>query len=333
MSHFTVAVITKGEPTTEKIEQALAPYQENNMGDCPKQYLSFHSLSEEYKEEYETGTTERVKLKDGTLVYPWNNCLYEEVSEAEYEKAKAEGKKTQRNGTYSNMTFFVEKDLAEMGAEAVKIQWKEMYATFEEYLEDYHDCTKDEETNDYGYWENPNAKWDWYQIGGRWAGRLTVLADCVNCGTGEKSWGWGNENPYETSGEYKRVDSARIKDLVFPDYQQKYEKAKRFWELIVEGQTPLNDEEKDQIKWNFYKPSYYINTYKDKETYAECEATFHTYAIIDKEGNWIAKGEMGWWGISTEKENQVVDFIKGYKKNVFDNADDNDYITIVDCHI
>ena len=332
MSHFTVAVITEGEPTYEMIEKALAPFQENNMGDCPKEYLEFHSYSKEYKEEYETGTTERVKLKDGTLVYPWNDCLYKEVTQAEYEEAKAEEKQV---NYYSHPTprYMVKQDLAEIGAEAVEIPWKMLYATFEKYLEDYHGAKKDEETNDYGYWENPNAEWDWYEIGGRWAGRLTVAKDCENCGTGTKSWGWGDVDPYETNDGYKKVDSARIKDLIFPYYQQNYEEAKRFWELIVEGQPPLNDEEKEKIKWNFYKPSYFVNTYKDKETYAECEAIFSTYAVIDKDGHWNAKGKMGWWGISNEEENQVVDYVKSYKKNVFDNAGENDYITIVDCHI
>lgn len=331
MSHFTVAVITEGKPTYEKIESALAPYQENNMEDCPKEYLTFHSLSEEYKDDYETGTSERVRLSDGTLVYPWDNCLYKEVSEAEYKEAEAEGKQT----SYSSHPdrYMVKKDFVEIGAELVNIPWKELYPTFEKYLEDYHGATRDEETNDYGYWENPNAKWDWYEVGGRWAGCLKVSADCENCGVGQKSWGWGDTDPYETSSEYKKVDSARIKDLIFPDYQQEYDKAKRFWELKVEGQAPQNEEEKEALKWDWYKPEYYKNTYKDKETYADCEATFNTYAIIDKSGKWIAKGEMGWWGISTSEENQEVDFIKNYKKNVFDNAGDNDYITIVDCHI
>lgn len=331
MSHFTVAIITEGTPTYEKIEKALAPYQENNMGDCPKEYLEFHSYSEEYKEDYETGTTERVKLKDGTLVYPWDNCLYKEVSKTEYEQAEAEGKQT----SYSSHpdTYKVKKDLVEIGAELVSISWKELYATFEEYLEKYHGAEKDEETNDYGYWENPNAKWDWYQVGGRWAGKLTVSADCENYGLGKKSWGWGDKDPYSSSGKYKKVDSARIKDLVFPDYQEEYDKAKRFWELKVEEQLPKNEEEKELIKWDFYRPEYYKNTYKDKETYAECQATFHTYAVIDKDGHWNAKGEMGWWGISSAEENQEVDFIKNYKKNVFENAGENDYITIVDCHI
>lgn len=332
MSHFTVAVITKGIPTYEKIENALAPYQENNMDDCPKQYLEFHSLSEEYKETYETGTTERVRLKDGMLVYGWDDCLFEEVTEEQYEAAKAEGKKTSYT-SYPKPKYTARKDFAAIGAELVQVPWKELYLTFKEYLEDYHEAKYDEEMQDYGYWKNPNAKWDWYQTGGRWAGSLRVAADCENCGLGEKSWGWGTQNPYETDGKYKKVDSARIKDLVFPDYQEKYEKAKRFWELKVEGQEPQNDQEKEDLKWDFYKSSYYENTYKDKETYAECEATFHTYAVIDKDGHWNAKGEMGWWGISSETEGSVVDYIKNYKKNVFDTAGDDDYITIVDCHI
>lgn len=46
MSHFTVGVICKELNDYEKL---LAPYQENNMGDCPKEYLEFTSTSKEEK--------------------------------------------------------------------------------------------------------------------------------------------------------------------------------------------------------------------------------------------------------------------------------------------
>ena len=36
---------------------------------------------------------------------------------------------------------------------------------------------KDPKTGRYGYWENPNAKWDWYQLGGRWTGMLKLKSD------------------------------------------------------------------------------------------------------------------------------------------------------------
>lgn len=261
MSHFVVAVITKGQPSYEDIENALAPYQENNMGDCPRQYLEFHSLSKEYKEKYETGTIKKMNLGDGTFVdISWNPYLNKQVSKEECEEIKA----NDSNG---------------IATEIVEIPLKEIYSTFEEYLEKYLGVKKDEEMQDYGYWENPNAKWDWFHIGGRWAGMLKIPVECKNYGIGKESWLWKGEDVYKTTAEYKTVDSARIKDLVFPD------------------------------------------------------TTFIPYAVIGKGGEWIAQGHMGWWGISTSTENQLDDFIKNYKKNVLDNADDDDYITIVDCHI
>lgn len=43
MSHFSVMVICD---TVEELETMLAPYQENNMGDCPKQFLEFNDIAE-----------------------------------------------------------------------------------------------------------------------------------------------------------------------------------------------------------------------------------------------------------------------------------------------
>lgn len=69
MSHFTVAVFSNG---TKTVEELLAPYQENNMGDCPKEYLEFVSATEREREEYETGGVKRVCLHDGKYMYPWD---------------------------------------------------------------------------------------------------------------------------------------------------------------------------------------------------------------------------------------------------------------------
>ena len=51
MSHFCVLVIGN-DP-----EKQLAPYQENNMGNCPKEYLDFNNVEDEERKNYETGTT------------------------------------------------------------------------------------------------------------------------------------------------------------------------------------------------------------------------------------------------------------------------------------
>ena len=36
----------------------------------------------------------------------------------------------------------------------------------------------------WGRWHNPNAKWDWWQIGGRWRGKLRVK-EYINCARNE----------------------------------------------------------------------------------------------------------------------------------------------------
>lgn len=39
-----------------------------------------------------------------------------------------------------------------------------------EYLEFYadDDCDVDPEVGERGFWANPDAQWDWYEVGGRW---------------------------------------------------------------------------------------------------------------------------------------------------------------------
>ena len=42
-----------------------------------------------------------------------------------------------------------------------------------EFVED-EDFDVDEGTGRRGYWENPNAHWDWFVVGGRWGGKLRL---------------------------------------------------------------------------------------------------------------------------------------------------------------
>ena len=324
MSHFNVAVITKGIPTEEKIEKLLAPYQENDGENVPQEYLEFVSESEQYKDEYENGTKTRIKLKDGTLCEPWTIDLYEEVTRDVFNTIPAQDR------TMRDSRYYARKDIAAIGAEKVEIPNKELYPTYENYLEESIGLRYDEKVQDYGYWRNPNAKWDWWVIGGRWGGSLTVKADCKDCETVEEI----QNAVININGEkYKKVDIARIKDLEFPQKEKLYKEALRFWEMKVEGKEPKTAKEKEDLKFCFYNNNYFINRYGDKETYAECESTFHTYAVVTKDGKWHAEGEMGWFGMDTTEKETKVGYIKNYKNIVIDSAEDDDYITIVDCHI
>jgi hypothetical protein len=67
---------------------------------------------------------------------------------------------------------------------------------------------------EWGFWENPEFRWDWYVIGGRWAGRLPMKEQfSAQSRRGELSWCNENSNPYQDN----RGDFARINEI---DWEQ-----------------------------------------------------------------------------------------------------------------
>lgn len=295
MSHFAVAVITKGKPTEDVLAAMLAPYDEN------KEVLHF------------TSREELIKQKRQEI----SNFI-----ESNYARYLADKEKYLSECTNQNHVKYITEEFPKM------LLWtdEECYQDAIKYTEKENICKDGSVRSTY----NPDSKWDWYQIGGRWAGLFTVKKGTPH-EIGEKSWTWDEKNPYESTGDIIKCDSARIKDLVFLDKEKDAQRARRFWELHVEGAEPQNDEERDMLKWARYKKEYYIETYKDKETYVRCESAFSTYAAITKDGKWHAKGKMGWFGMSSDED--VVAWHDGYQKLIFDDAEEDDYITIVDCHI
>lgn len=45
------------------------------------------------------------------------------------------------------------------------------FKSYKEYADRYYQKHKD---GRYGYWRNEDAKWDWYELGGRWHGKLIL---------------------------------------------------------------------------------------------------------------------------------------------------------------
>lgn len=57
----------------------------------------------------------------------------------------------------------------------------------------------------------------------------------------------------------------------------------------------------------------------------------HTYAFVDRNGDWIGSGDMGWFGISSNDKDERAwnDEIQ----KLMNEAKDDDFLAIVDCHI
>lgn len=167
----------------------------------------------------------------------------------------------------------------------------------------YEDEEYDEEGNRLSTY-NPDSKWDWYEVGGRWSNMLTTI-------DGEK------------------VDKCLIKHLNLTPDKESYDKAIRFWELVVEEQ-PLKEGEK--MPFNMYRKEYFINRYETKENYANIQSQLCTYAVLMPNGEWFEPGKMGWWGVSLSEMDAQKEWDKNYHK-FFEQAEDDWTVTIVDCHI
>jgi len=191
---------------------------------------------------------------------------------------------------------------------------------------------KDEDGDETTY--NPNSKWDWYSIGGRY--NHWLITDKDNTDTFDDGqiglFGGVSDGTVEGHPELKRVNAARIKDIKFDMIGGNYDKALREWELIVEEQEPQNEEEQEIVKWNLYKPSYYVEQYGTKEEYARQESMFSTWAFVNEEG-WAEQGEMGFWAMHNATKDSRLDFIEKLNEYIKSPEHQEEYLWIIDCHI
>jgi len=173
---------------------------------------------------------------------------------------------------------------------------------------------------DLGYWSNPDARWDWYHIGGRWAGTF-ILKPTMTGYFGEKSWGFKEENPYERKDSFKRCDQARKKDIDFKAMQndkKEIEILEKNWEEVISGK-------------GFYKPEYFLKRYKTKKNYIKQESLFYTHAVLNEE--WYESETMGWFGCSSETEDESNKWQLEFFDTFIKPLKPDTLLTIVDCHI
>ena len=175
-------------------------------------------------------------------------------------------------------------------------------------------CEYDKDGNELTTY-NPDSKWDWYSIGGRWAGELKIRITEEN-GLGEYA--------ESDQDEFVYGDVAKIKDIDFSPNTERYNECYQWWKDNVEA---------PDVEWNdLYKKEYFTERYKDAEEYATRNASFGTFALVTPDGEWHECGEMGWFGCSSETpeearawDDQYMSFIK--------NANPEHYFVMVDCHI
>lgn len=345
MSHFTVLVIGN-DP-----EEQLAPYQENNMGDCPEEFLEFHDEEESHRKEYENDSVKKVVMPDGRILNEWDE---------EFRVKGSIGLGGNSHKVPSNL-------------EIREVPFTELYATFEEYMSEWCGYNeRDEKIGKYGYWENPNCKWDWYQLGGRWCGFFKLKSPNMAKNLGEPGV-FGNEPKHDSDQAYKRqIDFEGMMEASGKVAADRYDRvAKLFggtiphleisWkkDMFDGGKYEKIDHEEKQklyhdqpalkqlsdmrkkvwddrdnpdreliigLDWNFEQ--YQVS----REEYIQRARnnSFTTFAVL-KDGKWYEKGSMGWFGfVADEKDNgewcnQIATLIQ--------DLPDDTLLSVYDCHI
>ena len=309
MSHFTVLVACPPGTTHGSIEEALEeilmPFVEH-VDPPGDKYAVFKDCTEECRQEYENGSYERIVMPDGTFKYPWDECF----------------RKYDSIGDGAN-TYKVPEDL-----ERRQVPHKEIYKSFEEFVENWHGYRFDEEQGAYGYYYNPNAKWDWWKLGGRWQGLLTAKP-----GTDSSTIILGRPGVFGATGdEYTRrdgrigCDGCRKKDLDF-DYEreEKLMRVRSGWEDMVANDHEINAFLR-KMQYGF-EPGTTLE--QELENARNC-TPFSTFAMLI-DGKWYEKGEMCWFGIvknGKEREEWCGDM-----SQLWEEIPDDAFVAVVDCHI
>jgi hypothetical protein len=245
---------------------------------------------------------------------------------------------------------------AKESLEELQNKHKEKYPnlSFEDFLMDWYGYKI--ENNKIGKLTNPNAKWDWWQLGGRWSGMLKLKSDIDSseyCKGEPGVFGGKNDGKQYVDSTYKRnIDIKSMRLEAYNNAITEYDKFEKTikglelppkWEEFKKG---MNIEEARQLYsnyesikalkeanlmplWDSIEDKYFIGK-GGRKAYIQKAVNncLTTFAVI-KDGQWFEKGSMGWWGITTnEDDNWETKFAE-----LFDSISDDMLISIVDCHI
>jgi hypothetical protein len=351
MSHFVVIARLPGDTPEDqienKLEKTLLPYQEygssDDVGLTP--YLKFNDLTEEVVSNYEKDTTSYVRLPSG-------------VELSAYEQQ------------FRNKDIFAkDQHVYPLGTVEFEKPVKEVYPTLEDYATNYHGYKMSAEGR-YGYLHNPNSKWDWYVVGGRWNGYFPVR-ELVIASAQARQKELGLYDGYaakECSAEPNKVNVCRISELDFNAANQEAQaELNTFWDewnellagkefkifhgprstaidlgfITCKDETELTDEERDETRYRLLP---WKRQLKEGVTRFDVARIINKedlnisvffpikgYSRVDESG-WYSKGEMGWFGCDQTTPEAVINFSESTKDWLL-SGNQQDWVLAVDCHI
>lgn len=169
---------------------------------------------------------------------------------------------------------------------------------------------------------NPLSKWDYWRIGGRWAGQF--ISTDPDAYMEPLGWEW---KPEYNDGEVHELepgqcDQSRKRFIDWDAMGAKQIAERRKW--WAEAQEKIAAGESQSVVFRYGLND--INETEDE--YVRRGMGFSCFAVLDADG-WHEKGRMGWWGIVSDETDTWPDQFKA----LVDAADGDDWFTICDVHI
>lgn len=209
---------------------------------------------------------------------------------------------------------------------------------------------------------NPDSKWDWYSIGGRWAGQFVFRPQHKDLVIhGERSW--TNENdvimPGHCDGGQKRaLDLPRMRDEAAKEAKKTYATYAEVtagtpdalpWSAFTDNVSAGNGYTIDQAREEYHSQPRIIALQQNKdfgpftnnEDFACGEKLYIErararavpgFALLTTDGHWMAPGDMGWFGMSTDSEGSRIGYWETANAYV-EALPDDAWLISVDCHI
>lgn len=389
MSHFAMMLVTKNRPSNKDVETALQPFHEYECTGKVDEYVQSMIVTEECRASYNEDTTAKLRDPEGNLHDPYQDKFYRLPTPEEAEKigptfgtGVAKGVVyTSKNwddgigyGYHARVLYVPE------GYEEVRLATDELQ-TFAEYAADYYGLeiigANDEpdihEANSNGWVRvddkgdvievikrtNPDKKWDWWSIGGRWSGYLTPTEEAsMRKNSDPLAPEKGEAGLLGSQSDAAGCDIIRKCDVDFESMRNRAgARAEKSYRDVMAVVGDLSDyktwDELYAIHGNETRELFHAQRAKNalneaakanhdlhwtnldeytcsEEEYVEKQrrAATTVFAFL-RDGEWAERGEMGWWAcVSNEKSDWTKQF-----NDMLDNVPDDHWLTIIDCHI
>lgn len=356
MSHFTVMVIG------ENVEKQLAPYHEFECTGVNDEFVQDVDQTDEARETFAASTERCLKATDGSLhqFFDGQGNWRPEFSQPDPEAPKY---------APTRRTRFVPAGYEQVEVPTSQLKsfadWAADYYGVE--IVPFGQIPDEDEKHKYGYIlldaandvlkvvdrTNPNKEWDWWVIGGRWSGFLQLKPGATGQ-LGERGVMGSHfaDGPGRADSAVKgNIDFDGMRNAAANKAALQWDKAAaaragRTWHTWEHVRDVLHagdldaarkvyhaQEAKEAVAAALDHPWDGVDEYlTPRETYIQQarDRAIAPYALV-KDGQWVAKGQMGWFGMSSDDISQ--DDWNRKVNELLESLPDDTLLTLVDCHI